>query len=73
VVAATCTIVATTESAAMDRISSTIAAPRINLASLVCIFPNSDNTWTDIAILVAVKAVATSTDSNAGKPYRVNA
>lgn len=68
-----CTIVVTTESTAMARISSTIAAPKINLVSLVCIFPSSDNTWTDTAMLVAVKAVATSTDSNAAKPKSVNA
>ena len=62
------TIVVTTDSAAMASMSSTIAAPRINLASLDCILPNSVNTWTEIAILVAVSAVATSKDSNFLKP-----
>ena len=51
--------------------SSTIAAPNINLASFVFIFPNSVKTWTDIAMLVAVSAVATSIDSNASSPNNV--
>ena len=67
-----CTIVVTTDSTAIARISSTIAAPNINLASFVCIFPSSVNTWTDIAILVAVSAVATSIDSNASNPKNVS-
>src|ERR671918_1100700 len=65
-------MVVTTERTAIARISSTIAAPSINLASFVCIFPNSVNTWTDIAILVAVSAVATSIDSNASNPKNVS-
>ena len=67
-----CTMVVTTDRTAIARISSTIAAPSINLASLVCIFPSSVNTWTDIAILVAVSAVATSIDSSASNPNNVN-
>ena len=65
-------MVVTTDSTAIARISSTIAAPNISLASFVCIFPSSVNTWTDIAILVAVSAVATNIDSNASNPKKVN-
>ena len=39
-----CTIVITTDNIAMARISSTIAAPRISLASLDCILPSSVST-----------------------------
>ena len=52
-----CTIVRTTDKIAIAKILSTTAAPRINLASFVCIFPIDDKTWIDIAILVAANAV----------------
>ena len=67
-----CTIVVTTDKTAIASMSSTIAAPKINLASFVCIFPNSVNTRIDIAILVAVSAVATRIDCNAPIPKSVN-
>ena len=65
-------MVVTTDNTAMARISSTIAAPNISLASFVCIFPSSVNTCTDIAMLVAVRAVATNMDSNASNPNNVS-
>ena len=48
--------------------SSTTAAPIINRASGDFIFPNSLNTWIEIAMLVAVSAVAISIDCNASNP-----
>ena len=49
-----------------------MAAPKISRASLVCIFPNDDKTWIDIAILVAVNAVAIKSVSSASNPYKEN-
>ena len=72
VVLPVCTIVRTTDKIAMAKISSTMAAPKISLASFVCIFPNDDKTWIDIAILVAVNAVAIKSVSSASNPYKEN-
>ena len=72
VVLPVCTIVRTTDKTAMAKISSTIAAPKISLASLVFIFPIDDKTWIDIAILVAVNAVAIKSVSSASNPYKEN-
>ena len=66
------TMVVTTERTAIASISSTMAVPKINLASFVCIFPKSVKTLTDIAILVAVRAVATRMDCNPPIPNSVN-
>jgi hypothetical protein len=63
-----CTMDTTTESTAMASMSSTMAAPSIRRASFDCILPISDSTWMDIAMLVAVSAVATSKDSSASRP-----
>ena len=58
VVLPVCIIVRTTDKIAIAKISSTMAAPRISLASFVCIIPIDDKTCIDIAILVVVNAVA---------------
>ena len=58
----------TTDNTAIAKMSSTTAAPMINLASGVLIFPNSLKTWIEIAILVAVSAVAINIDCNASNP-----
>ena len=63
-----CTIVRTTDKIAIAKISSTMAAPRISLASLVFILPKNDKTCTDIATLVAVNAVAIKSVSSNSKP-----
>ena len=63
----------TTDRTAMASMSSTIAAPMISLASLDFIFPNSLSTWTEIAMLVAVSAVAISMDCRASNPNIWNA
>jgi hypothetical protein len=65
-------MVTTTDSTAIARMSSTIAAPKISRASFDCIFPSSFNTWMDIAMLVAVRAVAIKRVSNAPRPYMEN-
>ena len=72
VVLPVCTIVRTTDKIAIAKISSTMTAPRISLASFVCIFPIDDKTWIDIAILVAVNAVAIKSVSSASKQYKEN-
>ena len=58
----------TTDNTAIAKISSITAAPMISLASGVLILPNSLNTWIEIAILVAVSAVAINIDCNASNP-----
>ncbi len=63
-----CTMVTTTDRTAIARISSTMAAPKINFASFDCILPNSFSTVTDIAILVAVSAVAIRIDCSTSNP-----
>ena len=70
VVLPVCTIVRTTDKIAIAKISSTMAAPRISLASFVCIFPIDDKTWIDIAILVAVNAVAIKSVLSASNQIR---
>jgi hypothetical protein len=72
VVLPVCTIVRTTDKTAIAKISSTIAAPKISRASFVCIFPIDDKSWIDIAILVAVNAVAIKSVSRASNPYKEN-
>ena len=63
-----CTIVRTTDKIAIAKISSTMAALRISLASLVFILPKDDKTCTDIATLVTVNAVAIKSVSSNSKP-----
>ena len=58
----------TTDSTAMARISSTMAAPKINLPSFDCILFISLSTRTEIAMLVAVNAVAMTNTSISSKP-----
>jgi hypothetical protein len=65
-----CTIVRTTDKIAIAKISSTMAAPRISLASFVCIFPIDVKTWIDIAILVAINAVASKSVLSASNQIR---
>ena len=58
----------TTDKTAMASISSTTAAPIIIRASGVFILPNSFSTCIEIAMLVAVSAVAMSIDCSASNP-----
>ena len=70
VVLPVCIIVRTTDKIAIAKISSTMAAPRISLASFVCIIPIDDKTCIDIAILVAVNAVAIKSVSSTSNQIR---
>ena len=72
VVLSVCTIVRTTNKIAIDKISSTMAAPKISLASFDCIFPIDDKTWIDIAILLAVITVEINGISSASNPFNEN-
>ena len=58
----------TTDSTAMASMSSTTAAPMMSRASGVFILPNSLSTWIDMAMLVAVRAVAIIIDWSASNP-----
>jgi len=49
-----------------------MAAPKISLASFVCLFPIDDKTWIDIAILLAVNAVTIKSISSSSNPYKEN-
>ena len=72
VVLLVCTIVRTTDKISIAKISSTMAAPKISLASFFCLFPIDDKTWIDIAILLAVNAVTIKSISSSSNPYKEN-